>query len=81
MSANVKSFALEFIMNPLQLLMGYLPNIIILVVGSRMVLEKELSIGMLFSYMLLATGALETVSSLSWQVRNIYDTVGISKRI
>lgn len=33
--ANVKSFQLEFLMNPLQVLMGYLPNIIILVVGSR----------------------------------------------
>lgn len=80
-SANVKSFALEFIMNPLQILMGYLPNIIILIVGSRLVLQKEMTIGMLFSYILLSTGALDVVSGLSWQVRNIYETIGISKRI
>lgn len=80
-SANVKSFALEFIMNPLQILMGYLPNIIILIVGSRLVLRGEMTVGMLFSYILLSSGALDTVSGLSWQVRNIYDTIGISKRI
>lgn len=80
-SANVKSFALEFIMNPLQILMGYLPNIIILIVGSRIVLQGEMTVGMLFSYILLSSGALDTVSGLSWQVRNIYDTIGISKRI
>lgn len=80
-SANVKSFALEFIMNPLQILMGYLPNIIILIVGSRLVLQGEMTVGMLFSYILLSSGALDTVSGLSWQVRNIYDTIGISKRI
>lgn len=80
-SANVKSFALEFIMNPLQVLMGYLPNIIILIMGSHMVLQGEITIGMLFSYILLSAGALDVVSGLSWQVRNIYDTIGISKRI
>lgn len=80
-AANVKSFAIEFIMNPLQLLMGYLPNIIILIVGSRLVLQGEMTVGMLFSYILLSSGALETVFGLSWQVRNIYETVGISKRI
>lgn len=80
-SANVKSFALEFIMNPLQILMGYLPNIIILIFGSRLVLQQEMTIGMLFSYILLSSGALDVVSGLSWQVRNIYDTVGISRRI
>ena len=80
-SANVKSFALEFIMNPLQILMGYLPGIIILIAGSSMVLKEEMTIGMLFSYILLSTGALDVVSGLSWQVRNIYETVGISKRI
>lgn len=80
-SANVKSFALEFIMNPLQILMGYLPNIIILIAGSSMVLQEEMTVGMLFSYILLSTGALDVVSGLSWQVRNIYETVGISKRI
>lgn len=80
-SANVKSFALEFIMNPIQILMGYLPAIIILIVGSRLVLQQEMTLGMLFSYILLSTGALDVVSGLSWQVRNIYDTVGISKRI
>lgn len=79
--ANVKSFSLEFIMNPLQLLMGYLPNIIILVVGSRLVIQKEMTLGMLFSYILLSTAALDFVSGLSWQVRNIYNTIGISKRI
>lgn len=36
---------------------------------------------MLFSYILLASGAFEAISSLSWQVRNIYDTIGISERI
>lgn len=80
-TANVKSFALEFIMNPLQILMGYLPAIIILIAGSRMVLRDEMTIGMLFSYILLSTAALDVVSGLSWQVRNIYETVGISKRI
>lgn len=80
-AANVKSFAIEFIMNPLQLLMGYLPNIIILIAGSRQVLQGEMTVGKLFSYILLSSGALEVVYSLSWQVRNIYDTVGISKRI
>lgn len=80
-SANVKSFALEFFMNPLQILMGYLPNIIILITGSSMVLQEEMTVGMLFSYILLSTGALDVVSGLSWQVRNIYETVGISKRI
>ena len=79
--ANVKSFALEFIMNPLQILMGYLPNIIILVVGSRLVIAGEMTIGMLFSYILLATSALDSVASLSWQVRNVYTTIGISERI
>lgn len=79
--ANVQSFVLEFIMNPLQLLLGYLPNIIILFAGSRLVLNGEMTIGMLFSYVLLATGALDEVSGLSWQVRNIYDTIGISRRI
>lgn len=39
--ANVKSFALEFIMNPLQLLLGYLPIIIILWIGSKMVMAGE----------------------------------------
>lgn len=36
---------------------------------------------MFFSYILLASGAFEAISSLSWQVRNIYDTIGISERI
>ncbi len=80
-AANVKSFAIEFIMNPLQILMGYLPSIIILIVGSRFVLRGEMTVGMLFSYILLSSDALDEVSGLSWQVRNIYDTVGISKRI
>ncbi len=79
--ANVKSFALEFIMNPLQILMGYLPNIIILVYGSRLAIAGEMSLGMLFSYILLATSALDSVGSLSWQVRNVYNTMGISERI
>ena len=79
--ANVKSFAMEFILNPLQILMGYLPMIIILVVGSRMVMAGEMTLGMLFSYILLSSGALDSVSSLSWQVRNIYNTIGISERI
>lgn len=80
-SANVKSFAIEFIMNPLQIFMGYLPNIIILIVGSQMVLGGEMTIGMLFSYILLSTSALDVISGLSWQVRNIYETMGISERI
>lgn len=80
-TANVKSFALEFLMYPLQMLMGYLPNIVILVVGSRMVLAGEMTLGMLFSYILLATAALDAVGSLSWQVRNIYNTIGIAGRI
>ena len=80
-AANVKSFALEFILNPLQILMGYLPDMIILFVGSQMVLAGELTMGMLFSYILLSTGALDVVSGLSWQVRNIYETMGISRRI
>ncbi|MGN0395605.1 MAG: ABC transporter ATP-binding protein [Coprococcus sp.] len=79
--ANVKSFALEFIMNPLQILLGYLPMIIILLVGSRMVIAGEMTLGMLFSYILLSSSALDSVSSLSWQVRNIYNTIGISERI
>lgn len=79
--ANVKSFQLEFLMNPLQVLMGYLPNIIILIVGSRMVIADEMTLGMLFSYILLASAALDSIGSLSWQVRNIYDTMGISERI
>ncbi len=79
--ANVKSFKLEFIMNPLQILLGYLPMIIILLVGSRMVMAGELSLGMLFSYILLSSSALDSVSSLSWQIRNIYNTIGISERI
>lgn len=80
-SANVKSFSLEFILNPLQIIMGYLPNMIILIVGSRMVLAGELSLGMLFSYILLSAGALDAIASLPWQVRNIYNTIGISNRI
>lgn len=79
--ANVKSFKLEFLMNPLQVLMGYLPNIIILVFGSRMVIANEMSLGMLFSYILLASAALDSIGSLSWQVRNVYNTMGISERI
>lgn len=79
--ANVKSFAMEFILNPLQILMGYLPIIIILLVGSRMVMDGEMTLGMLFSYILLSSGALDSVSSLSWQVRSIYNTIGISERI
>lgn len=79
--ANVKSFALEFIMNPLQILMGYLPQIIILVMGSRFVLNGEMTLGMLFSFILLSSSALETVYSLSWQVRNVYNTIGIAERI
>lgn len=80
-SANIKSFVLEFIMNPLQILMGYLPNLMILIAGSQMVLAGEMTLGMLFSYILLSTGALDVVSGLSWQVRDIYETVGISERI
>ena len=80
-SANIKSFVLEFIMNPLQILMGYLPNLVILIAGSQMVLAGEMTLGMLFSYILLSTGALDVVSGLSWQVRDIYETVGISERI
>lgn len=80
-SANIKSFVLEFIMNPLQILMGYLPNLIILIAGSQMVLDGAMTIGMLFSYILLSTSALDAVSGLSWQVRDIYETVGISERI
>lgn len=79
--ANVKSFAMEFVLNPLQILMGYLPMIIILVVGSKMVIAGEMTLGMLFSYILLSSSALDSVSSLSWQVRNIYNTIGISERI
>ncbi len=56
-SANVKSSALEFNMNPLQILMGYLPNIIILIVGRRLVLQGEMTDGMLFSYILLSSRA------------------------
>ena len=41
--ANVKSFVLGFIMNPLQILMGYLPNIIILVYGSRLVIARDVA--------------------------------------
>lgn len=80
-AANVKSFSLEFLMYPLQILMGYLPNIITLVFGSYLVINGELSIGMLFSYILLSTSAMDSIGSLSWQVRNIYDTIGISERI
>ena len=79
--ANVKSFSLEFVMYPLQMLMGYLPSIIILLVGSKFVIEGEMSIGMLFSYILLSTSAFDSVGSISWQVRNIYNTIGISERI
>lgn len=44
-------------------------------------MDGEMTLGMLFSYILLSSGALDSVSSLSWQVRSIYNTIGISERI
>ena len=79
--ANEKSFVMEFILFPLQMLMNFAPMLCIAGLGSYFVMDGQMTLGGLLSYIMIANGAFGAISGLSWQVRDIYNTVGIAKRI
>ena len=79
--ANVKSFRMEFILFPLQMLMNFAPMLCITGVGAYFVINGQLTLGGLLAYIMIATGAFNAVGGLSWQVRDIYNTMGIASRI
>lgn len=79
--ANIKSFALEFLMLPLQMVMNFGPNVIVIALGSYYVLKGEMTLGLMLTFILIASTAIDAIGSLAWQVRDIYNTVGIANRI
>ncbi|MFT3984205.1 MAG: ABC transporter ATP-binding protein [Lachnospiraceae bacterium] len=79
--ASEKSFVMEFILFPLQMLMNFAPMLCIIGFGAYFVMEEQLTLGGLLSYIMIASGAFGAISGLSWQVRDIYNTVGIANRI
>ncbi len=79
--ANEKSFVMEFILFPLQMLMNFAPMLCIAGLGSYFVMDGQMTLGGLLSYIMIANGAFGAISGLSWQVRDIYNTVGIANRI
>lgn len=79
--ANTRSFAMEFVLFPLQMLMNFLPNLCITGVGAYFVIKDQMTLGGLLSYLLIATVASNAIGGLSWQVRDIYNTIGIAERI
>lgn len=79
--ANVKSFAMEFILYPLQILLNFLPVLCIMAVGTYFVLNGQMTLGNLLAYVMVSDGVLSGIGGLSWQVRDIYNTAGIANRI
>lgn len=79
--ANVKSFRMEFILYPLQMLMNFAPMLCVTGVGAYFVIDGQLTLGSLLAYIMIAIGAFNAVGGLSWQVRDIYNTMGIASRI
>lgn len=79
--ANEKSFVIEFILFPLQMMMNFAPILCIVGFGAYFVMEGQMTLGGLLSYIMIASSAFNAVSGLSWQVRDIYNTVGIANRI
>ena len=79
--ANVRSFAMEFILYPLQILLNFLPMLCIMAFGTYFVMKDQMTLGGLLAYVMVSDGVLSGVGELSWQVRDIYNTVGIANRI
>ncbi len=80
-TANVKSFRMEFILFPLQILMNLAPTLCITAIGTYYTLMGQMTLGSLVAYIMIASGAFNAVGGLSWQVRDIYNTIGIADRI
>ena len=78
---NVKSFSIEFLMLPLQMLMEFIPQIIMLLLGTYLVIEGNLTFGSLFSFIFLSSSVTEPINNLSWEIRDIYNLYGLASRI
>lgn len=78
---NVKSFSIEFLMLPLQMLMGLFPQLVMLSVGSYFVIKGDTTLGGLLSFIFLSSSVTGPINSLSFQIRDIYNLSGISSRI
>lgn len=78
---NVKSFAIEFFMLPLQMLMGIFPQILMLSVGSYFVIKGNMTLGGLLSFVFLSASVTQPINSLSLQIRDIYNLSGLTSRI
>lgn len=79
--ASKRSYMLEFILQPLQFLMSMLPMMLILATGSIFVIRGETSFGDLLAFIMLSNNVINIVSGLSYQVREIYNIIGIADRI
>ncbi len=78
---NVKSYAMESIMNPLQIAMNFAPIIVLLAIGSYYVINGELTLGVLIAFLMIASNGMGVLGSLSFYIRDMYNTVGIASRI
>lgn len=79
--ANVKSFRMEFVLFPLQMLLNFLPTLCITALGTYSVLKGQMTLGAMVSFIMIAGNAFEAVGGMSWAVRDIYNTIGIANRV
>lgn len=79
--ANVKSFSLEFLILPINMILLLLPRVIEMAVGGYLVLHHDMSLGALISFIFIADSALEPIGSLPWMIRDMYESAGIVSRI
>lgn len=79
--AGKKSFAIEFVLLPLQISMSYITKFLILGFGGYFVISQNMTVGELITYILLSSIAMRPINNLSWMFRQIYSTCGVAKRI
>lgn len=78
---STKSFFIEFLMLPIQMALDFLPQIIIVSIGSLFVLNGSMTLGSLLSYILIFNYVTSAIGSLSWEIRDIYHAAGLASRI
>lgn len=78
---GVKSFAIEFIMFPLQILLSLLPSFIMMASGVYFIIHGSMTLGNFVAFAFISNQLLDTIGSLSWQIRDIYNTIGIASRL
>ena len=78
---GVRSFAYEFGLQPLQMLMGYLPQLVLYGGGGFLVLRGDMTLGSLLAFSALATNVTGPIGRIAWVIRDLYAMLGHAARV